>query len=652
MVIGISGINKENNSEVAKYFEENNFKVIDVDLIYEKLMQKRESNGFDFFNDLDNNISILNSIDKELMKIISNNNNNLVIKFSKLESLTVFEYIDSVINVNSDKYSCGNISDQIIFDNKLENKKSNYNLEIDFNKNWESQLNEYINFNIKGKEKVSIVVPIYNSSRYLVRCINSICKQNYRNLEIILINDDSTDNSLELCKMMASLDSRIKVISQENKGLSETRNKGLENATGDYVCFIDSDDYMEKDMIETLLKNAVQNNADVSSVRAHVHTRDGNVREYSTERRKTIYDGVDEALNGYADSEISIAVWDKMFKREKIKDIRFDKNVYQEDADFMFKVCMNGGKYVCDTKACYNYFKGNYNSITSSIDKRVFNLSDWAKKTYKQIIEEYGSEHILDANKILYNGLSHVLKMYYRDLKLKKIVPGQYKEEIQQTTNDLLNLLYNSEDISQYIDIENVLNVIRDLKLEKAIDSDKTATKEIHCIGILWNSLNKEQLKSAIEDIKECCEVEDCAIVDLGCNYSDFIDDIYSLDNEFEGVSYLKSSSLIDKYDSNDIAILYLKINATDFAKSKLKGLLYKEVFDLKDGIRKKYKTQIKNYAFDTLFHLTVNEKEFNYTDNVVKKYLFGMDGKKDYGREESCKCKKLSLDRFDKKNI
>lgn len=110
MIIGISGINKENNSEVAKYFEENNFKVIDVDLIYEKLMQKRESNGFDFFNDLDNNISILNSIDKELMKIISNNN-NLVIKFSKLESLTVFEYIDSVINVNSDKYSCGNVSD-------------------------------------------------------------------------------------------------------------------------------------------------------------------------------------------------------------------------------------------------------------------------------------------------------------------------------------------------------------------------------------------------------------------------------------------------------------------------------------------------------------------------------------------------------------
>ena len=90
--------------------------------------------------------------------------------------------------------------------------------------------------------------------------------------------------------MMASLDSRIKVISQENKGLSETRNKGLENATGDYVCFIDSDDYMEKDMIETLLKNALQNNADVSSVRAHVHTRDGSVREYSTERRKTIYE--------------------------------------------------------------------------------------------------------------------------------------------------------------------------------------------------------------------------------------------------------------------------------------------------------------------------------------------------------------------------
>lgn len=651
MILGISGSNKNNLKEVAKYLENYNYKVIDIDQIYEKMISQ-ENNALNVYDHFNYTISILNIIDKEIIEMIKSSNDNVLVTFTNLEALNVFQLIDTTININSSNYAVDNIIDKYIVDSRIVNKSVDYNLKIDFDNDWKTKLDEFIEFNIKGEKKVSIIVPIYNSSDYLVRCINSIIKQNYRNLEIILVNDGSIDNSLEICKMMSKMDNRIRIISQENKGLSEARNKGFSISTGDYICFIDSDDYMDKNMIETLLKNALQYDADVSSVRAHVHTRNGTIREYSEERKISFYEGKDEAIHKYADSEISIAVWDKLFKRQKIENIVFDKNTYQEDADFMFKVCSTGGKYICDTKACYNYFKGNSNSITSAIDKKLFQLRNWSIQAYKYLIDEYGMAHKMDANKILFNGLSHIIKMYFRDLKLKKITSKQYNKEIQQTTNDLLKLLFDSENISEYFDIENVLNIIRSLKREKVITTEDTINKDLNCIGILWNSLDNILIQSAINDIKKYCDIKKCDIIDFKNDYCNFINDIYSLDKEFEGVSYLKSCSLIDKYESNNIAILYLKIKVTDFTKTKLKGYLYKEVSDLKDEIRKEYKVKIKNYAFDTLFHLTVNEKEFKYTDEIVKKYISNKNGEQIHGREENSKCKKLSFNRNDKKDI
>lgn len=111
--------------------------------------------------------------------------------------------------------------------------------------------------------KVSIVVPVYNTAKYLEKCLNSICSQTYHNLEIILIDDGSTDQSLNICNSFAEKDSRIHVVHQENKGLSNARNKGMELATGSYISFFDSDDYVEPNMIETMLKVSLFHNADV-----------------------------------------------------------------------------------------------------------------------------------------------------------------------------------------------------------------------------------------------------------------------------------------------------------------------------------------------------------------------------------------------------
>ena len=112
-------------------------------------------------------------------------------------------------------------------------------------------------------EKVSIIVPVYNVEKYLDKCIESIVNQTYRNIEIILVDDGSPDKCPEICNEWAKKDDRIKVIHKENGGLSSARNAALEIAQGDYITFVDSDDWIENDMIQSMLTCAAKNDADI-----------------------------------------------------------------------------------------------------------------------------------------------------------------------------------------------------------------------------------------------------------------------------------------------------------------------------------------------------------------------------------------------------
>ena len=114
-----------------------------------------------------------------------------------------------------------------------------------------------------NKGKVSVIVPVYNVAKYLEECLNSIINQTYKNIEIIIVNDGSTDNSLDIIEIFKNKDNRIKVISQENKGISISRNTGLDIINSRYVMFVDSDDYLEEDSIDYLLDLAIKNNYDI-----------------------------------------------------------------------------------------------------------------------------------------------------------------------------------------------------------------------------------------------------------------------------------------------------------------------------------------------------------------------------------------------------
>ena len=105
--------------------------------------------------------------------------------------------------------------------------------------------------------KISIIVPIYNTEKYLGNCLNSIINQTYKNLEIILINDGSTDNSLSICNNYKNKDNRIKIVNKTHTGVSDTRNIGIKNATGEYIGFVDSDDYIEQDLLKIFPKDNI-----------------------------------------------------------------------------------------------------------------------------------------------------------------------------------------------------------------------------------------------------------------------------------------------------------------------------------------------------------------------------------------------------------
>jgi len=258
--------------------------------------------------------------------------------------------------------------------------------------------------------KVSIIVPVYNAEKYLERCINSLKNQSLKDIEIILVDDSSTDSSLEICNRVAGEDSRIKVIHKVNEGAGMARNAALSIATGKYIGFADSDDYVEEEMFKTLYEKAVKYNSDL--VMSGVLFVDGNM--FSSEGecvRKTYFDkdthfdseeslkelrmGIVGALPGDADdSKYGMSIWKNLFRHEIIKkhNITFksEREMLSEDALFMIDYISCIKKATGINEAFYNYCR-NEASISKGYKKDRFEKSlvfaEEVEKRFKKDID-------------------------------------------------------------------------------------------------------------------------------------------------------------------------------------------------------------------------------------------------------------------------
>ena len=198
---------------------------------------------------------------------------------------------------------------------------------------------------------ISIVIPVYNAEKYLEECLNSIKNQTYKNFEVILVNDGSIDNSESICKEFVESDTRFRYYLNANGGASSARNLGLDNVTGEYITFIDADDWVDENHLEVLINNIKENNSDmaVSSIKKFDNVSRFKFRVYSNQEKYLLnYNKLnrEEFLVIlpkliHASNSYKIAV-SKLFKKELLSDVRFDESiVYGEDLEFFFKIYNN-----------------------------------------------------------------------------------------------------------------------------------------------------------------------------------------------------------------------------------------------------------------------------------------------------------------------
>lgn len=213
---------------------------------------------------------------------------------------------------------------------------------------------------------ISIVVPIYNVEQYLPKCVDTLVNQTYKNIEIILVNDGSKDNSGKLCDELAETDPRISVIHKKNGGLSSARNAGMKVAKGKYIGFVDSDDWLDLKMYETLLDLLISNDADIAYA-DYFKASDDNAKIDFTGSPEVKCFNKDEGLdNFYNDiSAQTIVAWNKLYKRELFDDIEYPNGKIHEDEGTTYKVFFKAKKTVYTNLPLY-YYRYNPESITNS----------------------------------------------------------------------------------------------------------------------------------------------------------------------------------------------------------------------------------------------------------------------------------------------
>lgn len=238
------------------------------------------------------------------------------------------------------------------------------------------------------EEKISVIVPVYNVEQYLERCVESIINQTYKNLEIILVNDGSTDNSGKLCDELAKKDDRIKVIHKENGGLSDARNTGIEVAESELIGFIDSDDYIDKDMYEVLYNNLRTTNSDLSM--CGLYDVFNNIIPSQVKQVDILELTSQEAIKMVMEAKIlSVTAVNKLYKKELFSDLKFELGKIAEDAFIMIKLLDKCEKVVATNEKKYYYIHRENSITTQKFSPKFLNVIEAYEQNYKIIENNY-----------------------------------------------------------------------------------------------------------------------------------------------------------------------------------------------------------------------------------------------------------------------
>ena len=244
-------------------------------------------------------------------------------------------------------------------------------------------------------ELVSIIIPVYNVERYLERCVNSVVNQTYSNIEILLIDDGSTDNSGTLADELGTRDERIKVVHQKNGGLSVARNTGLSIAKGNYIYFVDSDDYIDPDMIKTMYELLIKDDADFVCCGVDVVNDQGHVLYYNDDLDQYLKLNQKEAFYYHVVREntyISTSSCDKLFRKELLLKKPFVPGVLYEDLRNISFYISQSKRVSYLSKPFYKYYQNSTSLTHGKFNPKWYSWIDANEErieTYKKYAPEY-----------------------------------------------------------------------------------------------------------------------------------------------------------------------------------------------------------------------------------------------------------------------
>lgn len=328
---------------------------------------------------------------------------------------------------------------------------------------------------------ISVIVPIYKVEKYLSKCIDSILNQTYRNLEIILINDGSPDRCGLICDEYKEKDSRIKVIHKKNGGLSSARNAGLNICKGDYIAFVDSDDYIESCMYEELLSDIKQNNSQIAIAEVMKVNEGEKIIRKTQSKEVEVMDKV-EAMSRYLLGEW-IAVWDKLYSKELFNEIRFPIGKLNEDEAIMLKLFDKCNVITFNKKVMY-YYLNREGSITKT-KVSLKNNFDWVENakenlnfinlTYPQLKEEAEKRYLGSVIWSLHSIEYCESKIYDSEKKILqkelrknfiKVITNSYISKIDKISSIIMIL-----NISRYKKIREMISRIKNNnKIQSGVD--------------------------------------------------------------------------------------------------------------------------------------------------------------------------------------
>ena len=238
---------------------------------------------------------------------------------------------------------------------------------------------------------VSVIIPIYNVEKYLRKCLDTIVNQTFVNIEIILVNDGSIDGSKNICEEYKIKDNRIKLINKNNGGLSDARNVGISNAKGDYLIFIDSDDFVELDMIEILYKSVVENNADIAVCGFDYYMNDLFYKKINQKNKIQIFNREQSILRMLDINDVfGWTAWNKIYKKDLFFNLKYPKGKLYEDMATTYKLILNSSKVIFLPEIKYHYrIRANSIMTKKSLDNKENDRREIAERMYNDLKVEF-----------------------------------------------------------------------------------------------------------------------------------------------------------------------------------------------------------------------------------------------------------------------